>query len=61
MQLQRTVLTPAEPEKVFGYLSDFTNTTEWDPGTVRTTGSSGTAGWGRRTATCRGSWGARPS
>ncbi len=46
MQLQRTVLTPAEPEEVFGYLSDFTNTTEWDPGTVRTDRVVGDGGVG---------------
>jgi hypothetical protein len=46
MQLQRTVLTSAEPEKVFGYLSDFTNTTEWDPGTVRTDRVVGDGGVG---------------
>jgi carbon monoxide dehydrogenase subunit G len=46
MQLQRTVLTPAEPEKVFAYLSDFTTTTEWDPGTVRTERVSGDGGVG---------------
>lgn len=46
MQLSRTVLTPADPAKVFAYLSDFTNTEEWDPGTVKTTRVSGDGGVG---------------
>jgi carbon monoxide dehydrogenase subunit G len=46
MQIQRTVETTASPEAVFAYLSDFTNTTEWDPGTVRTTRVSGSGGKG---------------
>ena len=33
---------------VFAYLSDFTTTTEWDPGTVRTTRESGDGGIGTR-------------
>lgn len=36
MEIQRTVETDATPDTVFAYLSDFTNTTEWDPGTVST-------------------------
>ncbi len=46
MELRRTVLTSADPTRVFAYLSDFTHTTEWDPGTVRTTKSSGDGGLG---------------
>lgn len=46
MLLQRTVLTPADPERVFAYLSDFTTTTEWDPGTVTTERISGDGGVG---------------
>ena len=46
MRLQRTVLTSAAPERVFAYLSDFTTTTEWDPGTVATTLISGDGGVG---------------
>ena len=46
MKLQRTVETTASPEKVFAYLSDFTTTTEWDPGTVRTRRVSGDGGVG---------------
>lgn len=41
MQIRRTVVTAAAPAKVFAYLSDFTTTTEWDPGTVQTTRLSG--------------------
>ena len=41
MKIQRTVETPATPAAVFAYLSDFTTTTEWDPGTVSTTRVSG--------------------
>lgn len=46
MRLERTVTTDRPVEKVFGYLSDFTTTTEWDPGTVRTTRTSGDGGVG---------------
>lgn len=46
MKLQRSVETTASPEAVFAYLSDFTNTAEWDPGTVRTTRVSGDGGVG---------------
>ena len=41
MRLQRTVETAAAPDAVFAYLSDFTTTTEWDPGTVETNLVSG--------------------
>ncbi len=46
MKLQRSVETTASPAKVFAYLSDFTNTEEWDPGTVTTTRVSGDGGVG---------------
>jgi hypothetical protein len=46
MKLQRSVETDASPAAVFAYLSDFTNTNEWDPGTVRTTLVSGDGGVG---------------
>lgn len=46
MQLERTVETHADPAAVFTYLSDFTHTNEWDPGTVRTTLVSGDGGVG---------------
>ena len=46
MQLRRSVLTSAPPQQVFDYLSDFTTTMEWDPGTVRTERVSGDGGVG---------------
>ena len=46
MQIQRTVETTASPAAVFAYLSDFTTTEQWDPGTVRTTRVSGDGGVG---------------
>ena len=46
MKLQRTVETSAAPAKVFTYLSDFTTTEEWDPGTVSTVRTSGDGGLG---------------
>jgi hypothetical protein len=36
MKVQRTIVVDKPLEAVFGYLSDFTTTTEWDPGTVVT-------------------------
>ena len=46
MKIERTVTTAASAERVFAYLSDFTTTTEWDPGTVVTTRVSGDGGVG---------------
>jgi carbon monoxide dehydrogenase subunit G len=46
MKLQRSVETNAGPAQVFAYLSDFTNTNEWDPGTVHTERVSGDGGVG---------------
>ena len=46
MRVQRTVTVEKPLEKVFAYLSDFTTTTEWDPGTVRTILTSGDGGFG---------------
>lgn len=46
MQIKRTVESPAAPAATFAYLSDFENTNEWDPGTVRTTRRSGDGGPG---------------
>lgn len=46
MKLQRTVESTAPPASVFAYLSDFTTTNEWDPGTVRTERASGDGGIG---------------
>jgi uncharacterized protein YndB with AHSA1/START domain len=44
MKLQRTVIVDKPLEKVFAYLSDFTTTTEWDPGTVTTVLDRGDGG-----------------
>ncbi|HYO18944.1 MAG TPA: SRPBCC family protein [Dermatophilaceae bacterium] len=46
MRLQRIVTVEKPLEKVFAYLADFTTTTEWDPGTVRTVRTSGDGGFG---------------
>ena len=46
MDIERTVETATPIEAVFAYLSDFTTTTEWDPGTVETTRRSGDGGLG---------------
>lgn len=48
MEITRTVTTTAPPDKVFAYLSDFTTTNEWDPGTVETQRVSGDGGVGTR-------------
>ena len=39
--VERTVTTDQPLSKVWAYLSDFTNTEEWDPPTVTTTRTSG--------------------
>ena len=44
--IERTVTVDRPLEKVFAYLSDFTNTTEWDPGTVETVRVDGDGGVG---------------
>ena len=46
MRLQRTVVVDKPLDKVFAYLSDFTTTTEWDPGTVTTVLDRGDGGIG---------------
>ena len=46
MRLQRIVTVEKPLEKVFAYLADFTTTTEWDPGTVRTVRTSGDGAFG---------------
>ena len=46
MRLERTIRVTQPIEKVFGYLADFTTTTQWDPGTVLTTRVSGDGGVG---------------
>jgi uncharacterized protein YndB with AHSA1/START domain len=44
--IERTVSVDRPLEKVFDYLSDFTTTNEWDPGTVETVRVSGDGGVG---------------
>jgi carbon monoxide dehydrogenase subunit G len=46
MHVERTFTVSRSIEDVFDYLSDFENTNEWDPGTVRTTRTSGDGGLG---------------
>jgi hypothetical protein len=46
MKLLRTVVVDKPLGAVFGYLSDFTTSTEWDPGTVRTVRQAGDGGVG---------------
>ena len=48
MDIVRTLVLPRPADEVFAYLQDFTNTEEWDPGTVRTTRESGDGGVGTR-------------
>jgi Polyketide cyclase / dehydrase and lipid transport len=46
MRVQKTVVVDKPLDAVFGYLSDFTTTTEWDPGTVVTVNRHGNRGVG---------------
>jgi Polyketide cyclase / dehydrase and lipid transport len=46
VSVQRTIVVDTPIDLVFGYVSDFTTTTEWDPGTVRTDKQSGNGGVG---------------
>ena len=46
VSVQRTIVVDKPINIVFGYLADFTTTTEWDPGTVRTERQSGRGGIG---------------
>jgi carbon monoxide dehydrogenase subunit G len=46
MHVERTFTVTPAVEAVFDYLADFTHTEEWDPGTVRTTRTSGDGGVG---------------
>ena len=48
MDIERSVTVAQPVDRVFAYLSDFTNTTEWDPGTVRTERVAGDGGLGTR-------------
>lgn len=46
MKIQRTITVDRPLAKVFDFMSDFTTTMEWDPGTVRTVRQSGDGGVG---------------
>jgi hypothetical protein len=46
MKLLRTVIVDKPLKAVFDYLSDFTTTTDWDPGTVITMREHGNGGVG---------------
>ncbi len=46
MKLRKTVVVERPLTAVFDYLSDFTTTTEWDPGTVTTVRKDGDGGVG---------------
>jgi uncharacterized protein YndB with AHSA1/START domain len=48
LQLQKIITVDQPVAAVFAYLADFTTTTEWDPGTVRTVRESGEGGVGTR-------------
>lgn len=48
MVIARTVTVDPPVDQVFRYLSAFTTTGEWDPGTVRTTREEGDGGVGTR-------------
>lgn len=46
MKIVRTVTVAKPVQVVFAYLSDFTTTTQWDPGTIRTIRCTGEGGVG---------------
>jgi Polyketide cyclase / dehydrase and lipid transport len=46
MRLCRIITVTKPLDGVFAYLSDFTTTTEWDPGTVKTVRTAGDGGVG---------------
>ena len=46
MHVERTFTVPRPIDEVFDYLSDFENTNEWDPGTIRTSRTGGDGGLG---------------
>ncbi|WP_323100402.1 SRPBCC family protein [Intrasporangium sp. YIM S08009] len=48
MEIERSVTVDRPVDAVFAYLSDFTTTTEWDPGTVSTERVSGDGDVGTR-------------
>ena len=46
MHVERTITVPRPVDAVFDYLSDFTSTNDWDPGTVETRRTAGDGGVG---------------
>ncbi|MEV5967117.1 SRPBCC family protein [Kribbella sp. NPDC051952] len=46
--IERVIVVDRPVQAVFAYLSDFENTNEWDPGTVKTTKIDGNGGVGTR-------------
>ena len=46
MKVQKTIVVDKPLDAVFGYLSDFTTTIDWDPGTVTTVRRHGNGGVG---------------
>ncbi|HET6817361.1 MAG TPA: SRPBCC family protein [Mycobacteriales bacterium] len=46
MRLERTVTVDVPLSQAFGFLADFTTTTQWDPGTVSTVRQHGDGGVG---------------
>lgn len=50
IDLQREVTTDAAPTAVFAYLSDFSTSQEWDPGSISTVRVHGDGGVGTRYA-----------
>lgn len=48
MEIERSVTVAHPVDRVFAYLSDFTTTTEWDPGTVSTERVAGEGDVGTR-------------
>jgi uncharacterized protein YndB with AHSA1/START domain len=50
MRITRNVVIARPVDEVFAYLSDFTTTTSWDPGNVKTTLISGAGGVGTKYA-----------
>ena len=46
MIVRREVVAQVEPDVAFAYLSDFTTTTEWDPGTGGPRRAAGARGVG---------------
>ena len=48
MKITRVIETSTPLDRVYAFLSDFTTTNEWDPGTVETVRVSGDGGVGTR-------------